>query len=85
MGGEKKKSEQEYVNADMTLGEVVEKYPETIPVLLKHGLHCVGCHVAAWETLREGLIAHGLDERNISAVMKELNTTIKESRKIKKE
>ncbi len=71
-----------YVNADMSLGEIIEKYPETIPVLLKHGLHCIGCHVASWETLRDGLMAHGMDEKGIKSVVEELNKVIGEHEKI---
>ena len=37
------------INKNMTLGEVVEKYPETAEVMLKYGLHCVGCHIAGWK------------------------------------
>jgi hypothetical protein len=27
---------------DMAIGEVVQKYPQTIQVFLKHGLMCIG-------------------------------------------
>jgi hybrid cluster-associated redox disulfide protein len=73
-----------YVSADMSLGEIIENYPETIPVLLKYGLHCIGCHIASWESLREGLMAHGLDEKGIMDVVDELNRTIRKHEEILK-
>jgi hybrid cluster-associated redox disulfide protein len=69
------------VSADMNMGEIIEKYPETIPVLLKYGLHCIGCHVASWESLRDGLMAHGMDEKGIKEVVDEINRTIREFNK----
>ena len=39
--------EKKEIVKDMTLGEVIQKHPETVPVMVKHGLHCIGCHIAA--------------------------------------
>jgi len=61
------------INKNMKLGEVVSKHPETIEVFMKNGLHCVGCHVAAYETIEEGAKAHGMDEKSIDIMIKELN------------
>lgn len=48
------------ITKDMTLGEVVQSFPQTVEVMMKYGLHCIGCHVAAWETLEQGATAHGI-------------------------
>jgi len=53
--------------------ELVEKYPESIEVFIKNGMHCFGCAVAAFETIEEGCEAHGLDADKI---IKELNKKI---------
>ena len=42
------------ITRDMPIGTVVKEHPETVPVFLKHGLHCIGCHVAAFESVAEG-------------------------------
>ena len=47
------------ITKGMTIGEVVQKYPETAKVLLEKGMACVGCHVAVNETLEQGFKAHG--------------------------
>ena len=49
------------ITKNMSIGDIVEKYPGSMQVMLNHGLHCVGCHVASWETLEEGAVAHGVD------------------------
>lgn len=37
------------ITKDMSIGEVVPRYPETIAVFLQHGLGCLGCAVAHFE------------------------------------
>lgn len=64
------------VTKDMNILEAVQKYPVISMVFKKHGLGCVGCMVAAGETLGEGIAAHGLDA---DALIEEMNILIKES------
>lgn len=61
------------ITKDMTVGEVVQKYPHLADVLTKHGLHCVGCHAATWETLEQGTMGHGMDEDVLTSMVNELN------------
>ncbi len=70
-----------YVTADMSIGEVVSNYPEAVAVLMKYGLHCIGCQIAAFESLRDGLVAHGLSEKDVERVVEEINATIEEVKK----
>jgi hybrid cluster-associated redox disulfide protein len=58
------------ITKDNTIEEVVAKYPETMMVFMKHGLHCVGCHVSAFESIEEGAMAHGI---NVDALVSDLN------------
>lgn len=57
----------------MTLGEVIEKYPKSVEVFMKYGLHCIGCSVATWETLEQGAKAHGIDGKKLDSLLEELN------------
>ncbi|MBD3312846.1 DUF1858 domain-containing protein [Candidatus Woesearchaeota archaeon] len=61
----------------MPIGDVVQKYPETAEVMFRHGMHCIGCHVAAFETVEQGAAAHGID---VDKFMEELNKAAKESK-----
>lgn len=64
---------------NMTMGEIVKAYPAAIPVMLGHGLHCVGCHVSYEETLEQGAMGHGMDETDFAQMVQELKTVIEES------
>lgn len=71
-------ADEDKIKKDMTIGEVVVKFPETIPIMMRNGLHCVGCHVAAYETVEQGAAAHGMDEKQIETMVKDMNEAIKE-------
>ena len=72
------KPKKQLITKDMTIAETVGKYPETIPVLMKSGMHCIGCPMALQETLEQGLSVHGMD---IDKIIDELNRAIKKSKK----
>jgi len=61
------------ITKDVMIGELVEKHPESIGVMQKHGLHCIGCHVATWETLEQGANGHGID---VKALIEDINKAI---------
>jgi hybrid cluster-associated redox disulfide protein len=62
------------ITKDMSIGEIVEEYPETVPVFMSHGLGCIGCAIAQFETLEEGAMAHGID---VEALLQDLNKSVK--------
>ena len=61
----------------MKIMELVSRYPESTAVLMNHGFHCLGCVLAQFETLEEGALAHGMDEKEIGSLIKEVNSVIK--------
>lgn len=61
------------ITKDMTIEEVVSQYPETMLVFMRHGLHCVGCHVSAYESIEEGAMVHGI---NVDALVADLNKVV---------
>jgi hybrid cluster-associated redox disulfide protein len=66
----------EKITKDMQLGELVSRYPEAAEVMLKHGMHCIGCQMAAWETIEQGAKAHGMDDKQLDRMLKEMNGAI---------
>lgn len=58
------------ITKDMSIIEIVSKYPETYAIFMKHGLHCVGCAAARFENIEQGAAAHGIDAR---ALLGDLN------------
>ncbi len=73
------------VNKEMTLGDIITKHPEVAGVIMNYGLHCIGCHVAAWETLEQGSKAHGLSDEKIEEMVNMINKVIEEKKGEKKE
>ncbi len=71
----------ENINKSMTLGEVVEKFPESAEVMMNYGLHCIGCHVASWETIEQGALGHGMGEKEIEKMVNEINKKISSKKK----
>ena len=67
-------SKDKIIRRDMLIGEIVKKYPQSIEILLEHGLQCIGCHVATWETLEQGAKGHGID---VDKLVEDLNKKIK--------
>ena len=66
------------ITKENTIEEVVTKYPESVMVFMKHGLHCVGCHVSAFESVEEGAMAHGID---VDALVEDLNKMAQSKKK----
>lgn len=59
---------------DMTIGEVVRNYPESVKVLMSFGMGCVGCPSAQAETLEEASRVHGMD---VDQLITALNEAVK--------
>jgi len=66
----------QYVTKDVKIGELASKYPVAIGLLFARGMHCVGCHASAFETLRQGAEAHGMKPVEVDALVEEINQTI---------
>ena len=61
------------ITKEMTIGEVVEKFPQSVEVFLRHGLMCFGCAVARFENVEQGARAHGID---VDALVTDLNAAL---------
>jgi len=61
------------ITKDMTFFEVMRTFPESVKVLQKHNLGCVGCMGAQNESLERGANAHGLD---VNELLKDLNAAV---------
>lgn len=64
------------VKKTMLITEITRAYPECALIMMNHGLYCVGCGVAMYETLEEGATAHGMSDLEIDSMVKEMNSTI---------
>jgi hybrid cluster-associated redox disulfide protein len=64
------------VTKTMTVGDIVERYPQTTEILALYGLHCFACSANMLETLEEGCLGHGFSEEEVATLVDELNAHI---------
>ncbi len=65
--------EQKKITKEMTFGEVLSMYPETVKTFFMYGMHCFGCHLAVDETIEQGALAHGVP---VDKLIDDLNETV---------
>ncbi len=61
------------INKDMTIEEVVQRFPETVQVFSQFGVACLGCSAAHYDNIEQGAAFHGLDADDL---VRELNACI---------
>jgi len=63
------------ITREMPIQQIVRQYPQTVRVFFSHGLMCVGCAIAQFESLEQGALAHGID---VDALLADLNAVVAE-------
>ena len=61
------------ITKDMSILEVVQKYPDTVDVFVNAGMGCLGCAAAHFENIEQGAMAHGID---VDQLVKDLITVV---------
>ena len=49
------------ISKDMIIADLVTIDPNIVVILMRDGMHCIGCPSAQGETLEEAAMVHGLD------------------------
>ena len=49
------------ITKDTIIGDILDVAPQTAPIFLSIGMHCLGCPSAQGETLEEACMVHGID------------------------
>lgn len=55
------------IDPDMTVDEIMRRWPSTIGVAIRHGMLCVGCPIGVFHTVTDACAAHKVDEDAFSA------------------
>jgi hybrid cluster-associated redox disulfide protein len=63
--------------ADLKVAEVLECWPETIPVFFRYRMACVGCPIAPFETLAEVVAIYRVD---LTQFLNELELVVQPTR-----
>ncbi len=61
------------VMKEMTMGDIIQKWPAAADIMQGYGLHCFGCHVNLFESLEQGVLGHGMTEEVMSNLLADLN------------
>lgn len=62
----------EKVTKEMSILDIVQKYPQSLEIFAKYGLGCIGCAAARFENLEAGAKVHGFDPDEMVAEINEL-------------
>ncbi len=55
------------------IGDVLDQYPQTAPVFLSIGMHCLGCPASRGESIADACMVHGVDADEL---IKKINEVI---------
>lgn len=55
------------ISKDMTIGELLRVDENIVPILMRAGMHCIGCPSAQGESLEEAAMVHGIDADVLAA------------------
>lgn len=53
------------------IGDVLDIAPQTAPLFMSIGMHCLGCPSSRGETVEEACAVHGIDVDKLLAVVNE--------------
>jgi hydroxylamine reductase len=70
------KKAKQLITKKMLIGEIVQKHPETMTIMFEYGLHCIGCHVSAYESLEQGCLVHGLTKKQVDEMVEKMNKLV---------
>lgn len=63
------------VHKDMLMGQLVRMDPVIIEVLMREGMHCIGCPSSQMESLEQACMVHGLD---VDEVVEDINMVLEQ-------
>lgn len=49
------------ISKSTTIGELLVTFPESAPILMEIGMHCLGCPSSQMESLEQAAMVHGID------------------------
>ena len=49
------------IKRDTILGDILDVAPQTAPIFLSIGMHCLGCPASRGESIEEACEVHGVD------------------------
>ena len=63
------------ITKDTIIGDILDIAPQTAPIFLSIGMHCLVCLSSRGETVEQACMVHGVD---VNALLEQLNANIGE-------
>ena len=61
------------ITKDTIIGDILDIAPQTAPLFMSIGMHCLGCPSSRGETVEQACMVHGVD---VEALLAEVNKLI---------
>ncbi|MCD8331312.1 MAG: DUF1858 domain-containing protein [Oscillospiraceae bacterium] len=59
------------ITKDTIIGDILDIAPETAPIFMSIGMHCLGCPSSRGETVEQACMVHGVD---VEQLLEQLNS-----------
>ena len=61
------------ITKDTIVGDILDVAPQTAPIFLSIGMHCLGCPSSRGETVEEACMVHGLTGEQMDKLLDIVN------------
>lgn len=61
------------ITKDTIIGDILDIAPQTAPVFMAIGMHCLGCPSSRGETVEQACMVHGVD---VNALLEQINALL---------
>lgn len=60
------------ITKDSIIGDVLDQFPQTAPLFLSMGMHCLGCPASRGESIEQACMVHGADVDELVKAINEI-------------
>lgn len=61
------------ITKDTIIGDILTIAPQTAPLFMNIGMHCLGCPASRGETVEQACMVHGVD---VNALLEKINSMV---------
>lgn len=65
------------ITKDTIIGDILDIAPQTAPLFMSIGMHCLGCPSSRGETVEQACMVHGVDVKDLLEKINALLSTVK--------
>jgi hybrid cluster-associated redox disulfide protein len=52
--------EEQVISTDLMVADIMNEWPATVQVFLKHRMGCIGCYLSPFDSLEDALMVHSI-------------------------